>query len=261
LRRKHAGEASFCSDGLVFDGDSLADAQTPWLELLQNGDFPQVAPDALPQAYMVADVWREQLETSLTQNLDAGWMAWLHLGVMRYAKGDYDGARQAWEQSLQQAHNPIALRNMALLAQADGQFDKAADLYLEAHHLNPALLPLTIETAKALLAAKQAQRWLDLWATLPAEVQQLGRMRLLEAEAALAVGDFERVQQVFDDAIVVVDLREGERSLSQLWFDYHEKRLSTTENIPLDAALRERVRRDFPVPAAFDFRMNVTETG
>jgi hypothetical protein len=89
----------------------------------------------------------------------------------------------------------------------------------------------------------------------------MGRVRLLEAEAALALGDFERVQRVFDDAIVVVDLREGERSLSQLWFDYHAKRISTTENIPIDKTLRERIRRDFPVPSAFDFRMNISDAG
>ena len=76
-------------------------------------------------------------------------------------------------------------------------------------------------------------------------------------DAALAVGDFARVEQVFADEVVVDDLREGERSLSQLWFDYHEQRLSKAENHPIDNTLRARVRREYPIPALFDFRMEI----
>jgi hypothetical protein len=56
---------------------------------------------------------------------------------------------------------------------------------------------------------------------------------------------------------VVIDLREGERALSDLWFNLHERRLSAQENIPIDDALRARVRREFPPPPAIDFRMSV----
>ena len=58
------------------------------------------------------------------------------------------------------------------------------------------------------------------------------------------------------DAPEIGDLREGERSLSNLWFQYHERRLSVEESIPVDDALRARVRREFPVPAQLDFRMS-----
>ncbi len=53
-------------------------------------------------------------------------------------------------------------------------------------------------------------------------------------------------------------LREGERSLSQLWLDYHVSRLRRTgEGQALSASeLLERVRRDYPVPALLDFRMS-----
>lgn len=51
------------------------------------------------------------------------------------------------------------------------------------------------------------------------------------------------------------DVRDGEVSLSELWFALHEKRISTAENIPIDDELRRRVRRDFPPPAHLDFRM------
>ena len=54
----------------------------------------------------------------------------------------------------------------------------------------------------------------------------------------------------------VADLREGERSLSQLWFEFHERRLASQEGHPIDEALRARVRAEFPVPPEIDFRMS-----
>ncbi len=92
-------------------------------------------------------------------------------------------------------------------------------------------------------------------------MRNAGRIRLLEAQAALAVGDFGRVETIFADPPIVADLREGERSLSQLWFEFHEQRLSAEEGRPVDDTLRARVRREFPVPQAIDFRMSVEEPG
>ena len=103
---------------------------------------------------------------------------------------------------------------------------------------------------------ERPQVWLDLLDVLPEAIRTAGRIRLLEGQAALAVGDFDRVAQLFDGSLVIDDLREGERSLSHLWFAYHARRISVAEGIPDDDTLRERVQREFPVPAAIDFRMS-----
>jgi len=70
------------------------------------------------------------------------------------------------------------------------------------------------------------------------------------------VGDLDTVKCLFADKVVPPDLREGETSLSDLWFDFQERRLGVGENIPIDDGLRARVRRDFPLPKEFDFRMS-----
>jgi len=118
---------------------------------------------------------------------------------------------------------------------------------------------LAVECGRALVEADRSHEWLDLVADLPEPIRSVGRIRLLQAQAALAVGDFETVERTFADRPVVADMREGEVSLSQLWFDYHERRLSAAENVPLDDALRARVQVEFPVPQELDFRMRVTE--
>ena len=50
-------------------------------------------------------------------------------------------------------------------------------------------------------------------------------------------------------------MREGEVSLSDLWFGLHEQRVSRAERRPVDAELKARVRRDCPPPRFIDFRM------
>ena len=44
------------------------------------------------------------------------------------------------------------------------------------------------------------------------------------------------------EPLVIDDLREGERTLSHLWFEYHMRRLSREEGIPMDDALREALQ-------------------
>ena len=75
------------------------------------------------------------------------------------------------------------------------------------------------------------------------------------AMAALELSDFETVEDLFKHNIIVPDMREGEISLTDLWFKLHEKRLAAKENIPVDDNLRRRVRSEFPVPTEIDFRM------
>ena len=88
-------------------------------------------------------------------------------------------------------------------------------------------------------------------------VRSLGRIQLLEAQAALAVGDFMKVGQFFADEVIIPDIREGELSLSDFWFEYQLKRLSSKENCQIDDELRARVYREFPLPTHLDFRMKI----
>jgi hypothetical protein len=123
--------------------------------------------------------------------------------------------------------------------------------------LYPDLIPLAAECGRFLTDSDRPQAWLDLYDSLPEPVRTAGRIRLLEGQAALAAGDLDRVRRLFSEKLVIEDLREGERSLSQLWFEYHEIRLSRSEGLPIDDALKARVREEFPVPAEIDFRMSV----
>ena len=256
LRRESRGEPPFCSQRLVFDEQTIGRDEAPWLALLRGGAFPDIDPTAAPSAFMVQAEWRELLEDAVAAGRGANWAAWLHLGVMRYHDRDREGAATAWERSLEEADTAWARRNLAVLAREDDRLDEAADLYIAACRMRPSLLPLALECGQTLIQAGRHAEWLEVVEALPEPVRLAGRIRLLEGQAALAVRDFGRVRGLLDGAAVVDDLREGERSLSNLWFEYHEQRVSAEEGLSVDDALRARVRRDFPVPPALDFRMS-----
>lgn len=256
IRRRVTGEPPLCSSRLVFAEASLGGAQAPWLTLLHEGAFPDADPTIPPTAYMVQAEWRERLETAAASGRADNWFAWLHLGVMRYSDKDRDAAREAWRTSLELADTPWAKRNLAVLAREDGKLQEAADLYLESCRRQPSLFPLAVECGQVLGDAGRWTEWLDLLDELPESVRRRGRLQLLEAQAALRLKDFQRAEAVLRSGVVVDDMREGERSLSNLWFELHEQRLSAAEDIPVDDTLRERVRREYPVPPELDFRMS-----
>jgi len=255
-RRKHAGQKPFCSEALVFDNESLDDKQQPWLKLLKDGQFPSQPPQQTPLAWMVQSEWRQLLEQAVQKNHSNHWLSWLHLGVMYYNDKDFDKAKQAWQRSLELEPSACAYRNLAVLAGDQGETQKAADLFLKACELAPDLRPLLIECFQALLKAGRPKEVIDLYDALNDELRNHGRIKFLMGQAALELNDLETVENILrQENMAIIDLREGEMSLTNLWFDMHEKRLAAKENIPIDDRLRQRVRKECPPPANIDFRM------
>ena len=82
-----------------------------------------------------------------------------------------------------------------------------------------------------------------------------GRLRLLEAQAALLVGDLGVVEKFFEEGVLIADLREGESSITDLWFDYQAKKTSIEEDIPLEYDLLKQIKVQVPVPRNIDFRL------
>ena len=106
-----------------------------------------------------------------------------------------------------------------------------------------------------MIESSQPKDWLDVVKEMRASQRSNGRIRLLEAQASLLVGDLETVDRFFKDGVIVADLREGEGSLTDLWFDFQAKRVSIAEDIPLDEDLIRKVKENVPVPESIDFRL------
>ena len=253
-RRERSGEKPFGPPSMVFDDDSFSADQEFWLTLLEDGELPYAEPTALPSAWMVQSEWQKLLQDSVHSGRSNHWLAWLHLGVIYYSEKNIDAARRAWEKSLALEPSPWAYRNMAVLAKHEGRLAEAADLLLAACQMAPQAPSLALECCQALLDTERPQDMLNFLSDLPRHIRDRGRMRVMEARAALKMGHLQTVKEILQSRPLVPDIREGEVTLSNLWFEMHEKRLAAAENVSIDDKLRQRVRRDYPPPSWLDFR-------
>jgi hypothetical protein len=255
-RRRAAGQAPIASDAVPFPQDSLDPEQSPWIGLLENGVLPERSASAEPGSLMVQPEWRELLEASVHRPGGSHWLGWYHLGVMRFRAGDVAGARQAWEQSVSIQPTAWALRDLAVLARESHDDQAAADQWLRAAKMAPEVAPLAIECCQALMRAGRHAELIGFVASLPPDVKTRGRIRLLHAMASLEVGDLATVARYFEGDVDIANIREKETILSDLWFGWHARRLANERGVEVTDELRKLVRKEFPPPMRFDFRLN-----
>lgn len=239
-------------EALTFDGEPSAD-QRMWLMLLETGALPERDAQDDPGETLTQPEWQTLLEQSLAQGKNDNWLAWYHLGVMRLENCDPDGAREAWEKSLACHVSGWALRNLAVLAERRGDKSQQRELLRQAWETGPKIVPLALEYAHALVEEKDYQALRTFVKNAPDDVRNHERMQVMSAQAAMEQGDLDEVARLFDKDFATN--REGEVTLTDLWFAWHEKQIAARENVPIDKALKRRVRREFPPPARIDFRM------
>ena len=201
------------------------------------------------------------LEHAIEADRGVHWLSLLHLGVMRYRAGEVIGARDAWQRSLACEPNAWAQRNLAILALDDGNPELAAELAAAAAKMLPGLKPLAIEACELLLAAGCFGELHELIADLPGDVAATGRIRLIRAIAGVKSGNLAEAEAFFSASGDIPNIREGETSVSDLWFDWQAARLakaegmSDVESAAAGTKLRQRLNRDHPLPRDFDYRM------
>lgn len=237
---------------LRFDDSTLDSEQKPWLELMERGSLPEQAPDAEVGAYMIQPEWQELLEGSIQTGGDH-WLTWLHLGVMKMESFDIEGARTAWNRSMECKANAWALRNLAVLEQRAKGPTAGRDLLSRAWDLGPRNTALALEYAAALIAAEDYEGLGVFLHRVPEDIRKHERMRIISAQAALRSGALDEVEKLFSEDFATI--REGEVTLTDLWFEYHERRIVAEEGVSMDEALRKRVRAEFPPPKHIDFRI------
>lgn len=236
---------------LLFPDFTLGPDQQPWLELLEHGHFPQRDPEQDPGQFMVQPGFRKLLEKAAEASSDH-WLAWLHVGVMRMETHDTRGAVEAWKRSVSRQRTGWALRNLAIVERRAHNADAACDLLRQAWETGPQVAALAVECVEALVQAERYEDACAFVAGLPDDISRHERVMLLNARAALQLGRWRDVEPLLEHDFACI--REGEVSLTDLWFAMHEQRIAEQENAPIDDVLRERVRLDCPPPHRIDFR-------
>jgi tetratricopeptide (TPR) repeat protein len=249
-RRAASGEPEWRLPGSPFPDEELGPEQQPWLDLLERGSV-ELELDAPPPSYQVTPAWRERLEAV------PGPTAALLAGVAQAHAGDADRALTSWQLSVEEQPNAWAWRNVGVLtAERDGQ--QALDAYAWARELAPGLAPLVEEQLRLMLELGRPEELLATLDRLPEQLAVRPAVRLLEAQAAVAVGDAERAGAVLEPGLVVPQVREGAQLLEDLWYGYRALVLAAAHGWAADEA-QERARRE-PLPAVYDFSMTAPAT-
>ena len=254
IRREKYNEPPFCSEALIFDDVSLKKEQEMYLELLISGLVPYVSPKEKIYGWMIQKQWKDILEKAVEHPQNDHWLSWLHLGIMYYSQGNFEKAKNAWEKSLEREPSAWVYRNLGILAKKNNHIEEAGDLLIKAVEMAPDVYDLTVECCNVLIGLERYEDLLKIINNLSSEIRNYGRIKIIEAQVALKQNNLERVEEILKSRPSIPDIREGEQTLSDIWFEMHERIISKTENIPIDENLKKRVREKFPPPAWLDFR-------
>jgi hypothetical protein len=229
-RRESAGEPWFDESGTPFPDSSIGGEQEQWLALVRTGSLPAQPPDAAPVSYVAGGDWAARLDAA-----PPSWLTAYHRGTIAHAAGDLTAAIGHYEASLRHETNAWAMRGLAEAARADGRTADAARHAVEACRLASDEWRLAAEALSRLLDDERPAEALALLDQLPVAVRRRGRIRLLEAWAAVGAGARARAAAILDAGLEVADLREGEHSVDRLWRAVHPDR---------------------ELPSVYDFRMH-----
>lgn len=253
LEQTRAGSVEIGSSALAFPEELIGPEQAPWLSLLRDGALPERDPLEEPGHYMVQPEWRALLEDSIRRGASDHWLGWLHLGVMKLEAFDAAGARDAWTRSIEHKPSAWAYRNLAVLENREGNLEAACDLMGRAWEIGPELTPLALEYADLL---ERSGRWDELRsfvAGLSEAIRCHERVLIVSAKLALHFDDLSGVEEILSHEFATI--REGEVTLTDLWFAWQAKLISEREGIPTDDELMARVRKELTPPMRIDLRM------
>ncbi len=234
-----------------FDFPDADDPDTQYYrDLLETGEVPAEDPEQAPRSYVTGAFWREALEKAAREHPTHG--AYLRLGVTLYelgCKGDEEAMRRCvemWEASLAACPNPWAARNLAsFYGNERKDYARALPYARQAIALKRDDSRLAVDICQLLLAAGEPEEMLRVCDTLTQETQQRPRLQLLKAVALLDLHRHEEAADIVNEEFVMPDIKEGEISISALWFRMHAQKHGIS---PAEAAEK------YPLPYVLDFR-------
>ncbi len=248
-------EDGFDPAGLDFPESSLNEEHQPWLQLLHWGYMKRMNPLKPPVSYQVGPKWRELLLASIATNPKANhWFSWYHLGVMACYAGEAEEAKTAFERANALTPSPWATWCLAILEEQHGRLKEAADYALKAL----ALLPhraIAVEALRLLNKAGEYDKAVETYDALPMRVKALGRSKASLVAALLKLGDLERARRVLLGPLVLADVREGEVSLSALWFELKGRELAQSRGENYEERHLQEAKAGERPPKRLDFRM------
>lgn len=234
-----------------------ADSETDeWTTLVKANIFPEPDTDEEPVSYVTGKYWLEKLEALPKQS----WYSMLHIGVVKYADGDVEGAKKAWEKSVELKPSPWALRNLSMIYKNElGDIKTAREYILKAFELKKDCPALCNEVAAQLTTDGGDEMWLEILDSLDEEIKARGRIRLYKAVALINLERLMEATEIINPNFMMSDIKEGELSVSQLWFELYRRLYAEEKGIaynPEDKQIIKEADEKYPLPKKLDYRMH-----
>lgn len=247
LRREAKGEKLTCPH---LDFREVEEEQAAWVRLLRESTLGEHDETEAPKSYMNQPEWIELLEKSVLDKDAGNWYSRLQLGMYYLSEMRTGEARTELERSLVLNPSPWALWGLAQLEGLQGDRDARARIIMRASKMIPSDLALARDCARVLLEEKMHREILSYTEKLPEKVKNDGRLLFCRARALAELDMAEEAEEILyrDGGLQIPDVREGEISLSELFYLIEEKK----------AALKGQSFDSESVdpPAFLDFRMS-----
>ena len=256
---------------MLFPESRLGKEESIWLSLLRDGKYPDIPPSERPSSYMVSGKWISRMREAASSA--PSWLSCLHYGVAAYEYNrtdlilrhsidrvtddmQKDIALSQFKKSVELAPNVVAYRNLARLLP-----DEAESYYDTALALPEAMddFALVSEYLGYLVKSERYEKAWGIFESLPEEYSKIDRIRISAAVAAIKLGYFDYLDVFFAEEHC--DVREGDCSLTDVWFEYcalkmaKERGIENPDSHTIDTLIDEAWDL-YPPNKEIDFRMS-----
>lgn len=232
------------------DFGETGEMQRQWTSLLDTGVWGKHMPLEAPPSYILSKNWTPLIRRAAESYDEFNWYAHYQYGITLLASGDTERARAELERSIELEKNPWAMYGLAQLYRLYSQNDRAALMTLHAAELAPNDISLAREAMRMLNSCGKYSLTASFIEGLCERVKAVPRVKLYLAQAYVKLGRAADAEKLIMDGggLVVADIREGEVSITDLWYDIEEQK-AVSKGKTFDRATAKP-------PVIFDFRMN-----
>ncbi len=247
-RRQLAGEPLLPAH---LDFGEPGEEQAPWIALLETGRFPAADPEKAPVSYQSHDAWLRPVREARERD-EGNWLAHYMEGLMYLCREEYPQAEACFQRS--EALQPTCWGAYAMASCRYAQIDVplAVSWILRAMERKPTDLSLARDGFRLLQEDGQYAQIVERYGTLPPALREDGKLKFYLANALAHQGKLEEAEQILyeNGGLVVPVIREGEMSLTSLWYYIEEQKC-----LRRGEAFDETVQP----PPALDYRMGSAE--
>ena len=237
------------STALSFNGPITVEEQ-PWMELLSTGTFDLDALQHLGVGWCTTPKWKKVVEDAISTK-EPTWLHYLFLGVMELESQDIEKAKSCFEKSVTLEPSAHAYRSLAIIKTL--QRENGKGLYFKAFELSRDRY-LAVEICQYLIEIEEWDSFIEFYKSLDEECKKHERIQIALAHYSLEKKDYSTVEKVLTHEFVYN--REGETTLSDLWFELHYAYRENDLGRRLSEDEKKQVQLDSPPPIAIDFRMD-----